>query len=180
MLIVALIALLALVVWFQYNKLVKLKNRASNAWADVEVLLKQRHDLIPNLVATVKGYMKHERELLERVTELRSAASSSINPQNEAELTRLLGAINVAVENYPELKANEEFLRLQKQLQEIEYTLREMRRYYNATVRDYNNAVEMFPGNLIAKTFGFKKLEFFELPEESEAEVPQVERLLKD
>lgn len=175
------LVLAALVVWgvLAYNNFVSLKNRARNAWADIDVQLKRRHDLIPNLVETVKGYASHEREVFERVTEARAraAASKSIEDRgrNEGELTRALRQLFAVAENYPELKANENFLSLQNSLNEIENAVQNARRYYNAVVRDYNIKRESFPSNIIANLFNFAPLEFFRLEDESEREVPKVD-----
>ena len=152
----------------EYNSIVKLRNRVFNAWGDVAAVLKQRHDLIPNLVETVKGYAQHERELLERITQERARAAQG-DVDAEVNLTRLLGQLRVTVENYPDLKASEEFRKLMEQLEDIENTLREMRRYYNAAVRDYNAAVESFPGIIIARLGKLPRYRFFEVPEEETA-----------
>ncbi|MCD6382075.1 MAG: LemA family protein [Candidatus Hydrothermae bacterium] len=175
------LVLAALIVWgvLAYNNFVSLRNRARNAWADIDVQLKRRHDLIPNLVETVKGYASHEREVFERVTEARAraAASKSIEDRgrSEGELTRALRQLFAVAENYPELKANENFLSLQNSLNEIENAVQNARRYYNAVVRDYNIKRESFPSNIIANLFNFAPLEFFRLEDESEREVPKVD-----
>lgn len=163
-----------------YNSLIAKKNAVYNALSSVDVYLKQRYDLIPNLVASVKEYMKHERELLERITELRSRLGSSLSQQDrfraEGELSNLLGRLLMVAENYPQLRASENFLHLQKTLNEIEERISAARRAYNASVTDYNNALEMFPTNLMAGVMGLKKEEWFEIPEEERA-VPQVSKL---
>lgn len=162
-----------------YNKLVRLKNTADQAWSDVEVQLQRRHDLIPNLVETVKGYMTHERETLEAVTKARQMALTVTDDvlkraQAENMLTQTLRSLFAVAENYPQLKANENFLDLQQKLSEIEEQIQLARRYYNAVVRDLNNAIEMFPSNIVAKLFHFEKREFFELTEPEAEKVPEV------
>ncbi len=161
-----------------YNNLIKLRNLGQNAWSDVDVQLKRRYDLIPNLVNTVKGYAKHEKETFENVTKARSMAQNAKTPgekgQAENFLTQALGRLFAVVENYPELKANQNFLELQKTLGDIENDIQSARRYYNAVVRDYNIALEVFPNNIVAGMFNFKPLEFFELPNENQREAPEV------
>ncbi len=160
-----------------YNGLIKLKNLAQNAWSDVDVQLKRRYDLIPNLVNTVKGYATHERETFENVTKARSMAAAAKTPaekgQAENFLTQALGKLFAVVENYPQLKANENFLELQRTLQEIEDAIQSARRYYNAVVRDFNIKIETFPNNIISGMFNFRPMEFFEIGEQDRA-VPQV------
>lgn len=150
-----------------YNALVALKNRCNEGWADIDVQLKRRYDLIPNLVETVKGYATHERETFEKVTQARTSAMAVQDPAQKAQaeniLTSALKSLFAVAEAYPELKANQNFLDLQKSLQEIEDAIQNARRYYNATVKDNNNKVEMFPSNIIANMFGFKKRDFFEI-----------------
>jgi LemA protein len=160
-----------------YNSLVGLTNRKKEAWADVDVQLKRRYDLIPNLVETVKGYAAHEKDTLERVIKARGVAMGAKNPaekgQAENFLTGALKSLFALAEQYPNLKANENFMQLQNNLNEIEDALQNARRYYNATVRDINNKVVMFPSNIIAGMFGFKVEEFFEITGE-EREAPKV------
>lgn len=155
-----------------YNNLVKLRNNRENAFANIDVQLKQRHDLIPQLVATVKGYATHEREVLQRVTEARTAAMSAttINDKVVAEnaLSNALAGLKVSLEAYPDLKANQNFLQLQGEISDVENKLAAVRRFFNSATRELNNAVETFPSNLFAKMFGFKREPMFE--------VPQVER----
>jgi len=150
-----------------YNKLIKLRNNRENAFADIDVQLQQRHDLIPQLVDSVKGYMDHESGVLTKVTEARAAAmgAGNINDKIKAEnmLTSALGGLKVAVEAYPDLKANENFLQLQGEISDIENKLAAVRRYFNSSTRELNNAVETFPSNLIAGMFNFKKEEMFEI-----------------
>lgn len=162
-----------------YNKLVRLRNTAEQAWSDVEVQLQRRHDLIPNLVETVKGYMTHERETLEAVTKARQMAvqvTGDVAKRAEAEnmLTQTLRSLFAVAENYPQLKANENFLDLQQKLAEIEEQIQLARRYYNAVVRDLNNAIDMFPSNIVAKIFHFQHREYFELTEPEAEEAPEV------
>ena len=151
-----------LVVWgiSLYNNLVKLRNNRENAFANIDVQLKQRHDLVPQLVATVKGYAEHEKTVFQRVTEARAAAmgATSINDKVEAEnmLTSALAGLKVSLEAYPELKANENFLQLQGEISDIENKLAAVRRFFNSATRELNNAVQTFPSNLFAKMFGFK------------------------
>lgn len=156
-----------------YNNLVRLRNNRENAFANIDVQLKQRHDLIPQLVETVKGYAKHERELLERVTQARSAAmsASSINDKVQAEnaLSSALSGLKIQLEAYPELKANQNFLQLQGEISDIENKLAASRRFFNSATRELNNAVQTFPSNLIAGMTGFHKEPMFEIPQEERA-----------
>lgn len=164
-----------LVVWgiSLYNNLVKLRNNRENAFANIDVQLKQRHDLVPQLVATVKGYAEHEKTVFQRVTEARAATmgATSINDKVEAEnmLTSALAGLKVSLEAYPELKANENFLQLQGEISDIENKLAAVRRFFNSATRELNNAVQTFPSNLFAKMFGFKKEPMFEVPQEERA-----------
>ncbi len=155
-----------------YNGLVQLRVRSDEAWSDIEAQLKRRYDLIPNLVEAVKGYASHERGLFEKVAELRSRAMGAPGlrekGQAEGELTQALRTLFAVAENYPQLWANENFLKLQQNLAEVEEQIQLSRRYYNAVVRDLNTRIMVFPSNLIASWFGFKERDFFELeaPEE--------------
>lgn len=153
-----------------YNKLVRYKNNRENAFADIDVQLRQRNDLIPQLVSTVKGYATHERELLERVTQARSAVMSAgtINEKMAADtqLTQALQGLRVTVEAYPDLKANTNFLQLQEEISDIENKLAAARRYFNGATRELNNSVESFPANIIAKNFGFTRQPMYELSAE--------------
>lgn len=162
-----------------YNKLIKLKNIVEEAWSGIDVQLKQRSNLIPNLISTVKGYMTHEQSLLEKLTELRSRSmnASSVKEQGEAEsaLGGQLFNMFALAENYPDLKANVNFMKLQDQLQEIEDYIQKSRRYYNGAVRDYNTTIESFPSNIVAGMFSFAKREFFEIENPAERAVPKVE-----
>ena len=150
-----------------YNRLVKLRNNRENAFADIDVQLKQRHDLIPQLVDSVKGYMKHEDSVLTRITQSRSAAmnAGSINDKIGAEnmLSSALGGLKVAVEAYPDLKANTNFLQLQGEISDIENKLAAARRFFNSATKELNNSVQTFPSNIIAGMFGFNKEPMFEI-----------------
>ena len=163
------VAVLAVTVITIYNGLIRLKNKCSEAWSDIDTQLKRRYDLIPNLVETVKGYAQHEAGTLEKITQARTAAmnAKSLPEKEQAELslTGALKTIFALAENYPDLKANQNFLDLQKNLSEIEEHIQLSRRYYNATVRDFNTKIEVFPNNLIAKPMGFAQREFFEADE---------------
>ncbi len=154
-------------VFFLYNGLVQLKVRADGAWADIDVQLKRRHDLIPNLVETVKGYASHEKGTLEAVVNARSRAMSAQGAADRAEaenmLTGALKSLFALSEAYPQLRASENFSQLQATLSQIEDAIQNARRYYNAVVRDLNTRILQFPSNLIARTFGFKEREFFEI-----------------
>jgi len=166
-----------LVVWgiSIYNNLVKLRNNRENAFANIDVQLKQRHDLIPQLVATVKGYAQHEKELLERITQARSAAmnANTINEKIEAEnqLSSALAGLKVSVEAYPDLKANQNFMQLQTEIADIENKLAATRRFFNSATRELNNAVQTFPSNIFAGMFGFQKEPMFEVPKEERATI---------
>ena len=169
--IVAIVVVLFLI--SMYNNLVKLRNNRENAFANIDVQLKQRYDLIPQLVSTVKGYATHERELLERVTAARTAAMSAtgINDKIQAEnaLSSALAGLKVSVEAYPDLKANQNFLQLQAELSDIENKLAATRRFFNSATKELNNAVQTFPANLIAGMFGFRKEPMFDIPSEERA-----------
>jgi LemA protein len=164
-------------VFVVYNSLVQLKVRAEAAWSDIDVQLKRRYDLIPNLVETVKGYASHERGTLEAVIEARSRAMSAQGPaaKGEAEgmLTGALKSLFALAESYPQLRATENYAQLQQSLSAIEDAIQNARRYYNAVVRDLNTRVLQFPSNLVALTFGFRQREFFEIPD-AERSVPRV------
>ena len=173
----AIIAALALWVIFAYNSFVRLINRAKEAWADIDVQLKRRYDLIPNLVNTVKGYAAHEQSAFEKVTKARTMAmgAGSLAEKGQAEnmLTGALKSLFAISEAYPDLKANQNFLSLQSELSDTENKIQAARRFYNGNVRDLNTSIESFPGNIIAGIFRFVKQEFFELGEsESAAKEP--------
>ena len=179
--IVGVVVILIIVVFIAtYNKLVRLRNQVKNAWAQIDVQLKRRHDLIPNLIETVKGYMKHERETLEAITKARNLAqqAASSGPgaraKAETELSSALGRLLAVVENYPDLKANQNFLALQEELTSTENKLSFSRQYYNDSVLSYNNRTQMFPSNIIASMTGFKASEFFEVSVAGEREAPKV------
>jgi LemA protein len=177
--IVAVLAVVALAVIAIYNGLVRLNVQAGNAWADIDVQLKRRYDLIPNVVETVKGYASHERQTLEAVVNARNRAVSvqSAGPaergQAEGALTGALRGLFALAESYPQLRAAENFAQLQGTLAQIEDAVQSARRYYNAVVRDLNTRIQQFPSNIVAGLFGFKTREFFEIPE-TERAVPQV------
>jgi LemA protein len=175
------LALLGLAIYgaFTYNTLARLRLLAANAWSDIDVQLKRRHDLIPTLVAAVKGQAGYEKGTLEAVVEARSRAMSASGPAAAGEAERALaasvGQILVLAEAYPDLKAGESFLSLQRNLSEIEDHIQNARRYYNAVVRDLNTKIEQFPSNLIARSLGFQQREFFGLADQSEQAVPQID-----
>jgi LemA protein len=159
-----------------YNRLVRLRNDADKSFATIDAMAKKRYDLIPNLVATVQKYMEHERGTLTEITELRAKAMSGNLSDNEKveldnKIGKAMGSIMIAVENYPELKANQNFLQLQGSLNEVEEQLSAARRAYNASVTDYNNAVQMFPSNVFAMMFGFKTKVLFEISEKERQNV---------
>jgi len=172
LLIVGVIVLWAI---FVYNRLIALRNRTKEAWADIEVQLKRRYDLIPNLVETVKGYAGHERELFEKVTQARTRAmgAKGIKEKGQAEnvLSGTLKTLFAVSENYPQLRASENFLELQKELTDTEDKIQAARRFYNGNVRDLNIKIESFPANTIANLFRFGKMDFFEI-EEAAAKEP--------
>lgn len=176
--IVVIVALLALYVMSAYNGLVNLKNKVKDQWAQVDVVLKRRADLIPNLVETVKGYASHEKETLDAVITARNKAVNATNPHDEmqanGELSNALSRLFALTENYPDLKANTNFLDLQATLKETEDKISFARQFYNDTVLSYKNKLEMFPSNIVASMFHFEKAEFFEISE-SDREVPKVE-----
>ncbi len=156
----------------------RLRNQVKNAWAQIDVQLKRRHDLIPNLIETVKGYMKHERETLEAVTKMRAQAMEASGVEEKAaaegKLSAALGQFKVAVEAYPDLKANTNFLSLQEELTSTENKISFARQNYNDQVLFFNNKIEVFPSNITASLFGFSKDKYFELESEAERQVPNV------
>jgi LemA protein len=164
-----------------YNKLVKNRQMVEEGWSGIDVQLKRRTNLIPNLLETVKGYVKHERELLEEITKLRSQAqaASKADPEErgpiEAALSGALGRLMVVVENYPDLKASKNFMDFQEALEEIEDQIQLSRRYYNGATRNMNVLVESFPSNLVANIFKFHKAMYFEIDNDSDRELPKVE-----
>ncbi len=176
--IVGLFALLFLWAMGIYNGLVRLRNAVKNAWSQIDVQLKRRHDLIPNLVETAKGYMQHERDTLENITKARNLAqqASGVSEQGRAEsgLSQALSSFFVVVENYPDLKANQNFLALQEELTSTENRIGFSRQAYNDAVMTLNNKVEMFPSNIVAGVFNFTKADFFEVEDATERAVPKV------
>lgn len=183
--LIGIIVVVALALIYFYNRFVKLTQRTKEAWADIDVQLKRRYDLIPNLIETVKGYAAHERETLEQVTEARANATQThVDPSNvtpdqiaamagaESALSGALGRLLAVAESYPDLKANENFAKLQDELTDTENKIQAARRFYNGNVRDLNIALESFPSNLVGKTFNFKAEPYFELEETSEAREP--------
>ncbi len=178
--IIVLVVVVALVLWVisLYNKLVRFRNQVRNAWSQIDVQLKRRHDLIPNLVETAKGYMKHERETFEAITQARAAAMGAQGPADaakaESQLQGALSRFNLVVENYPELKANTNFLSLQEELTSTENKIGFARQFYNDQVMQFNNLIESVPTNIVAGMFQFTKSDFFEIEEPAEREVPKV------
>lgn len=174
--VIAVAAIIVLWVIAVYNGLVSLRTRAEEAWQDIEVQLKRRFDLIPNLVNTVKGYATHESATLDKVTEARTRAMQAQGPQAEAQaegmLAGALKSVFALAEAYPDLKANQNFLELQRELSDTENKVQAARRFYNGNVRDLNIRVETFPANLVANSFGFAKKEFFDLPDAAPAQEP--------
>ena len=175
---IILIILVIVLVWLvaKYNFFIKLVNRAKEAWADIDVQLKRRYDLIPNLVNTVKGYATHESEAFEKVTKARAEAMQAKTPEEKGQAENMLAgtlkSLFAISEAYPELKANQNFLALQTELSDTENKIQSARRFYNGNVRDLNTGLESFPGNLIASMFGFTKKEYFELTEGSAEKEP--------
>jgi len=172
------LAVLIIAVIGIYNSLVRLRLQCDNAWADIDVQLKRRHDLIPNVVETVKGYAAHEQQTLDMVVGARNRAMTAQGPAAKAEaegmLTQALKSLFALAEAYPQLRAVESFVQLQGTLTQIEEAIQSARRYYNAVVRDLNTRIAQFPSNLVANNFGFTPREFFELSSAAEREVPQV------
>ncbi len=172
LIVLIIVVVLALWVVMAFNGLVTLKNRAKEAWADIDVQLKRRYDLIPNLVETVKGYATHEKELFENVTKARTNAMSAQGVQGKADAENMLSgtlkSLFAVSENYPELKAAQNFLALQNELTDTEDKIQAARRFYNTNVRDLNIKIESFPTNLMANAFGFKAMELFQTANEAE------------
>ncbi|OUO50679.1 hypothetical protein B5F77_12355 [Parabacteroides sp. An277] len=181
LIVIAVVAVL--VIWgvSLYNKLVKLRNNRENAFADIDVQLKQRHDLVPQLVSTVKGYAAHEKETLDRVVSARNGAmaAQTIDDKIKAEniLSSALAGLKVTVEAYPDLKANQNFMQLQEEISDLENKLAAARRYFNSATRELNNAVETFPSNLIAGMAGFKKEIMFDLGEQQRATLEEAPKI---
>jgi LemA protein len=179
--IVVIIALVLIIIFYLigiYNSLVKLRNQVKNAWSQIEVQLKRRHDLIPNLVETARGYMKHERQTMENVTQARSQALAAESVQDKAKAEgALTGAVRqfmLVVENYPDLKANQNFLALQEELTSTENKIGFARQNYNDQTLFYNNKIQMFPSNVVAGMFNFKEEQFFEIEDAGDRAVPKV------
>src|SRR3989339_435176 len=176
--ILAVIALVVLWIIFAYNGFVRLVNRAKEAWADIDVQLKRRYDLIPNLVNTVKGYAAHEKEAFEKVTEARARAMSAGTTEDKAQaenmLSNTLKSLFALSEAYPDLKANQNFLELQRELTDTEDKVQASRRFYNGNVRDYNTKLQVFPTNFLAGLLSFKSREFYGVEDASEREVVNV------
>jgi LemA protein len=178
--IIGIVVILLIVMASTYNSLVRLRNRVKNSWAQIDVQLKRRHDLIPNLVETAKGYMTHERGTFEAVTKARNLAQQAVGTgvgaqsKAEGELSGALARLLVVVENYPDLKANQNFLALQEELTSTENKIGFSRQYYNDSVLRYNNKTQMFPSNIMAGIMGFKASEFFEVTAAAEREAPKV------
>ena len=176
--IAVVLGLLVIFVIAAYNSLVRLRNQVDNAWSQIDVQLKRRHDLIPNLVETAKGYMQHERQTFEAITEARSKAMGARNvseaSETEGALGEALSKFMLVVENYPDLKANQNFLAVQEELTSTENKIAFSRQGYNDQVLFFNNKIQMFPSNIVAGAFSFGKRDFFELENEAERQVPKV------
>lgn len=169
-----------IIVWgvLTYNRFIKNKNQVMESWSGIDVQLKRRHNLIPNLIETVKGYTQHERETLAELTQIRGGTSSSDSiaklGRAESQISQALGRLIAVAEDYPELKANQNFLDLQEKLHGVEEEIQLARRYYNGTVRNWNILVESFPSNLLATLFSFSPADFFEIELATERDVPEV------
>ncbi len=176
--VLAVVAVVLLWAMAAYNRFVRLRVRAEESWRDIDTQLKRRWDLIPNVVEAVKGYATHEREVFERVTQARAQGQAATTPKEqdaaEAQLRGAMMNLFAVAEAYPQLKANENFLQLQNSLGELEDSIQKSRRYYNAVVRDFNTALQVFPGSIIAGLFGFKPREFFTLEDQAQREAPKV------
>ena len=176
--IIGVVVLVALWLVAMFNGLVRARNRVKEAWSDINVQLRRRHDLIPNLIETVKGYAAHEREVFEAVTAARTqaVAAGSVQQKGQTEnvLTQALGKLFAVAEAYPTLKANENFAKLQDELTDTEDKIQASRRFYNTNVMDYNTRLQVFPTNLMANSLGFTKEEFFQLDSAEEAKLPEV------
>ena len=176
--IIALLLLVGLIYVLVRNSLVSLNQRVGESWSGIDVQLKRRHDLVPNLVETVKGYASHESQTFEKVTQARAAAMQASGPaeasQAEGQLTAALGGLRVVAEQYPQLRATENFQQLQRQLSELEDEIQASRRIYNSNVQSYNTKIQVFPNSVVAGTGGFTPREFFEIEVAAEREAPQV------
>jgi LemA protein len=175
LILIIILAILVLWVIMMYNGLIRLKNRVDEAWSDIDVQLKRRHDLIPNLVNTVKGYAAHEKELFEKVTQARAQAISAQTPADKEKAENMLSgtlkSLFAVAEAYPDLKANQNFLELQRKLTDTEDKIQASRRFYNGNVRDFNTKIETFPTNIFAGMLHFVKREFFQAEEGEKAPV---------
>jgi LemA protein len=176
--LVALVVLVGVIYILMRNSIIASRNRVDEAWSGIDVQLKRRHDLIPNLVEAVKGYATHERETFEKVTQARAGAMQAEGVQQTAQaesaLTQALGGLRVVAEQYPELRATENFQQLQNQLSELEDEIQAARRIYNSNVQSYNTKIQQFPMSIVADQGGFTDREFFEIADDSEREAPQV------
>lgn len=177
--LIAVIVIIALYIAATYNKLIKSRNTVDEAFSTMDVYMKKRWDLIPNIVSSVKGYAKHEAETLEKVIAARNSGYSSLNPQQKleanAELSTAIKSLNVVAEQYPELKANQNFMDLNAQLKTTEEDIANARKYYNAVVKQYNNLTQMFPSSIVASMFRFEKREMFTVDDSSQREAVKVE-----
>ena len=177
-LILAISALILFYFVFVYNKLIRLRNLVNEAWSGIDVQLKKRHELIPLLVKTVEGYATHEKNLFENITRLRAQGINATTVKNqevaEVRLTKAIDNLFVVAENYPELKANQNFLELQREIAKVEHDLQRARRYYNGSVRNYNILIEQFPSNLVANAASHKQRDYFDLKNETERKVPEI------
>jgi len=176
--IIAVAAIVVLWLIFTYNSLIRRRNQVDESWSDIDVQLKRRYDLIPNLVASVKGYMTHEQGTLDKVTQARAAAMGATTMAEHAKgenmLTDALKSLFAVSESYPDLKASQNFLQLQDELSDTENKIQAARRFYNGNVRDYQTAIQSFPTNILASAFAFKTRDFFELEEKAAREAPKV------
>lgn len=177
---IILVVIVVIIFWLigVFNGLIRKRNRVDEAWSDIDVQLKRRYDLIPNLIETVKAYARHEAGTFEKVTQARNSAIQAKGMKEKAEaenmLSSTLKSLFAVAENYPDLKATQNFLQLQDELSDTENKIQASRRFYNGNVRDFNTKLQVFPTNLIGKMMGFKNKDFFELKEEAEREAPQV------
>jgi LemA protein len=176
--IVALLLLIGLIYVLVRNSLVSLNQRVGESWSGIDVQLKRRHDLVPNLVETVKGYASHESETFEKVTQARAAAMQASGPaeagQAEGQLTAALGGLRVVAEQYPQLRATENFQQLQRQLSELEDEIQASRRIYNSNVQQFNTRIQQFPASIVANQMSYTPKDYFEITEAAEREAPQV------
>jgi len=175
---IALTAIVVLYFIYIYNRLIRLQNMTNEAWSGIDVQLKKRYELVPMLVKAVAGYARHEKNLLESITQLRSQGinANTIKDQEMAEvgLSKALGNLFVVVEGYPDLKANQNFLELQREISKVEHDLQRARRYYNGSVRNYNILIEQFPSNLVANIASHKQRDYFDIKNETERSVPEI------